>query len=738
MSAVLRAAASAAFTGVASLALGLCILRKLAVSLTRLEEYLFGFLAGSAALSLAVFLFTAIHLAYTAVFVSFGVATIAIWITRFRDQPKPERSACGFPKWWFLFALLLCLPYAELYLSRALGPEYSPDGITYHVALIARYLREHHFPIITTKFYASFPEALEMLFLFAFSIGKHSAAASTHLLFLFATAAALIGFGLRFNAPKAGIAAAAVFFMAPIVGWDASISYVDVAEACACFALFYAIEIWRQHDDHRMLAVAGIMAGFAAAIKYTGFIAIPFSLAVVAWHVRKRHGQWKRCLPLLVLPEILLVAPWLIKNVVEVRNPVSPFFNRLFPNPYVYVCFEDEYTQGLSHPNNITWSEFPLELTVHGERLQGLFGPLLLLAPLGLLALRWPIGRQILVAGLVFALPYPANPGSRFLIPAIPFFILAMAITLSHWRFTLPAALVFHFLVCEPAALEEYASPRAMRLERAHWDETLRERPETEVLAARIEAYGLMRFIDANLAAGARIYHLGAGEVPAVYMKQVVDGEYEGALNYKVRNMMWSAVFKEMQPTWRDTFSFKSTRLASIRVRQVAESDAIWTVSELRFYREGRELMPQPDWQFKAQPFPWDVHLAFDRNPVTSWRAWQKSRPGMFVKATFHQPIEVDRVTIDGPRDQPDIRLLVEGEDPAGHAVALSSEAVRQDIPLPDGWRLMIGNQLKSYGYTHLLIDKSAPVFDDIRDAPGQWGMTLVTEQRNYRLYQLP
>ena len=73
------------------------------------------------------------------------------------------------------------------------------------------------------------------------------------------------------------------------MGWDASVSYVDVAEAGACFALFYALEIWRQDDDRRMLAVAGVMAGFAGAIKYPGFMAMPFSVGVVVWHVRRRH-----------------------------------------------------------------------------------------------------------------------------------------------------------------------------------------------------------------------------------------------------------------------------------------------------------------------------------------------------------------------------------------------------------------------------------------------------------------
>ncbi|PYT36261.1 MAG: hypothetical protein DMG58_00095 [Acidobacteria bacterium] len=733
MSVVLWAATGALFTGAVSLVLGLCILRQLAIRLTRVEQCVFGFLIGNAALSLVVFLFTAAYLAYAPVFVSFGLLTIVFTFIRRRSSPKVACSICVLPKLW---AVLLCFRYAKLYLCRALGPEYSPDGTTYHLALVARYLREHHFPLITTNFYASFPEALEMLFLFAFSIGRHSAAASTHLLFLFATAAALVGFGLRFNVAKAGTAAAVLFFMCPIVGFDASVSYVDVAEACACFAVFYALQIWWQDNNDRVLVVAGIMAGFAGAIKYLGFIAFPFTLGVVLWEVRKHRGRWKRCAPLVLLPAIFLVAPWLIKNAIEVGNPVSPFANRFFSNPFVHVSFEEDYRRQLAHWNDVTWPEVPLEVTVRGARLQGVLGPLFVLSPLALLGIRLPICRQVLLTGLVFGLPYPGNLGTRFLIPVLPFLTLAMSITLSYWRSALPAVLLFNNLVCEPSALEKYVSPYAMRLERQRWDETLRERAEPEILAARIEAYSMARFIDQNLPENTRIFDLGDG-MPAAYMRQARDGYFEGALNERMRVNIWSGLFKDYQPTWRHTFNFKLRRLLSIRVRQTARSNAIWTIAELRLFHNGQELIPQPDWQLNARPFPWDVALAFDRNPVTSWRAWERARPGMFVEARFHRPSEVDRVSIDGPRDQEDMRLVVEGEDVTGNLVTLSSEAMAEDIPLPYGWKRMIGKQLKLNGYTHFVISKSGGGYNDIRDHPAEWGMTLAAERGNQILCEL-
>ncbi len=38
-----------------------------------------------------------------------------------------------------------------------------------------------------------------------------------------------------------------------------------------------------------------------------------------------------------------MIAPWLLKNWIYFQNPVAPFFNRQFPNPFVMVGFEQTY-----------------------------------------------------------------------------------------------------------------------------------------------------------------------------------------------------------------------------------------------------------------------------------------------------------------------------------------------------------------------------------------------------------
>ncbi len=170
---LLLAILGAGFSAAVSYALGSILLRKLALPLTRLEEFVFAFFSGAAGFSLIVFFLTAIHAAYTAVFLLVGLGLIAVWMWRFRGVERVYEKAEALPKLWLWFAVIICSRYVLLYISRALGPEYSYDGSTYHLALVATYFHHHHFPVIATNMYASFPEGLEMLFLAAFSIGRH-------------------------------------------------------------------------------------------------------------------------------------------------------------------------------------------------------------------------------------------------------------------------------------------------------------------------------------------------------------------------------------------------------------------------------------------------------------------------------------------------------------------------------------------------------------------------------------
>ena len=114
-----------------------------------------------------------------------------------------------------------------------------------------------------------------MLFLFAFSFGRHAAAATLHCCFLFALPLMMLSYGRRIGRPLAAACAGTIVYLSPLVGVDGVSAYNDVALATAAFATFYLVEIWRGQEDkqHALLLPIGLLAGFCFSIKYTGFVA---------------------------------------------------------------------------------------------------------------------------------------------------------------------------------------------------------------------------------------------------------------------------------------------------------------------------------------------------------------------------------------------------------------------------------------------------------------------------------
>ena len=102
------------------------------------------------------------------------------------------------------FLALVGLLYGGLYLIHAAAPEISPDGVAYHLGLVRRYYGAHGFPAITTNIYAYLSQGAEMLYLFAYAVGRHSAAKLVHLSFLVGGVGAILLLARRFRCWPAG------------------------------------------------------------------------------------------------------------------------------------------------------------------------------------------------------------------------------------------------------------------------------------------------------------------------------------------------------------------------------------------------------------------------------------------------------------------------------------------------------------------------------------------------------
>jgi len=147
-------------------------------------------------------------------------------------------------------------------------------------------------------------------------------------------------------------------------------------------------------------------------------------------------------------------------------------------------------------PKAVTPAEIPLEVTLRGLRLTGVVGPLFLLSPFALLALRRRQGRQLLLAALVFGAAYPASIAARFLIPVLPFLSLALALAFSQASLLL---LVAHAILSYPIVLERYLPAGVWRLGPAPWRDALGHRTESAILTEAVPAYPIAALLNAKV-----------------------------------------------------------------------------------------------------------------------------------------------------------------------------------------------------------------------------------------------
>ncbi len=716
----------AAFTCAVSLALGGLLLRDVC------RDPGVRFVTGAAALSLLVCGLCGAGLVYPLVLLAIGLGAIGAWGRgrNKRAEGVPRAPGSALYVWWWGVAFGM---YVVLYLTNAMAPEASPDGATYHLGLVSRYLGAHGFVRITDNMYAAMPAGVEMLFLFAFAFGKHSAAALVHFAFLVALAWQIFSYARWRGFPVAGASAALLVFASPVVGIDGTSAYNDVAVAAIAFTVFYLLQIWAEErgKDHktRLLAAIGLAAGFAFATKYTAWPAVAYAVGFALVKNRKAALPVAAC-------AAAAIAPWLLKNWIYLQNPVAPFFNRQFPNPYVMVGFEDSYRRLMAMYQLKSRWEIPMEATVYGS-LSGLLGPVFLMAPLGLLALRRREGRQLWLAAVVFGVNYFSNIATRFLIPPLPFVALAMTMGLSAMLPQLAvAAAMVSAVLSWPSMIPRYSHADAWRLLKIPWRDALRIRPEESYLETHLLYYGVDRMIEQQTAPGSTVFTFVP--VPEAYTSRHIRVAYQSAANQIAGKILWTALATEYAPTWRLRFVFPRQTLRGLRVVQTNRGDDTWSIHEFRIYDGDRELPRAAEWRLTAQPYPWGTQDAFDNSLATFWLCGETLKPGQSVQVDFHGEQTADSVVLEAAPNQYAARLKLEGQDAAGRWQLLASAPKAGDAPRPLGLRRALAGELKRRGIDYLLIFDTDNGAEDLRLNADLWGVRAVGDYKGARLYQLP
>ena len=590
---------------------------------------------GSAGLSVVVFFAGRFIAISRPLFVAIFLVCIASGLLRLRKSLPDVRIAPSSLSLWIL--TVLGMAYFALYVFTASFPETSPDGSSYHLGYLARYIAAGNIYKVETSFYPMLSQGFEMLYLPALLFGGAPAAALFHTLFVSVMLLLFAGLGevLPLSTPQLA-AAAIVFYVAPVVGRTATTAYVDPAAACICLAAVYFTLLACRELKTAHLIFAGICCSFALSVKLSTLPIVPLCLFLLLIKVRP---AWKN-IAIFLAACCAIEAVWLGRNWIWYGDPLIPFGDGLFPNPYVHASFEAEYRQDLAHFNGLSLSpSLFLETTIRGFISQGIIGPLYLLFPLAAIILIlkkkyvWP------GATLLMLLAYPLNLGTRFLEPALPFAALTIvsAIAALMPRMVTPVAIVAA-VACWPSVVDSYAQahPFARALP-APAQETIFHRPSvTPWLEQHLNAYPVVTYLNTHVPVNANV--LAQSGLPLLYLRQNIRVWYESAENERLRDVLFMGLQPAIYPFVHVTLHLSSpTNATRVRLRPDRVSpQAEWSIGE---------VSPGPS-QLTCAPNPYDCPFLVDGNPLTVWRSWQPLTKDAHVDLDFKEPVTLSALEL--------------------------------------------------------------------------------------------
>jgi hypothetical protein len=289
-----------------------------------------------------------------------------------------------------------------------------------------------------------------------------------------------------------------------------------------------------------------------------------------------------------------------------------------------------------------------------------------------------------------------------------------------------------------PRAIDRYRAPGGgWQLEHIPWQAALRIVPQDVFLSTRSVPWISARMLDYYVPAGKRVF--STTPVGEAYCKTDVMVSYLSGEGDVIEDILTTATRDNLAPTWNLRFTFPTRRLQHLRVVQTAGAsnlENLWSIGEMRVFNGQNEVPHTPAWHLDANPFPWDIGLAFDRNPVTRWRSWESIHPGMHVDVDFGAPIEIDRVELHGSHDQGNIEVHPEACDGSG-CVGFPATLDKLDDPPAGDLRSLAGETIKARGIDYLLIDDQNWTAADMSQDPARWGMEFVAERAGNRLYRI-
>lgn len=308
------------------------------------------------------------------VFGAGAVAAIAWGIWRRYGRPddggEPEHvDEPGFNRFEAVCLGVVIAANTLTFLS-ALAPVTSWDAGTAHLAVPSDYARMGRIGLLEGNVYSAYPQLLHALFAYVYAESGERATTLTSWVLSVAVCAALYALGKRVAGAGCGVIAAAMFSTAPIYFAQSGTVAIDLAFTGWIAGALVAVVAWKETGSTRFILLAGLLAGSAYGIRHTGYLVAALLLVGVAfWSMSKDL----RALARFVAAALIASAPWWIRSLVLVGNPVYPLFTSVFgdggvPDVQVTAPLQHESAPGFDALGFLT---FPWRIVMDPESFDG-------------------------------------------------------------------------------------------------------------------------------------------------------------------------------------------------------------------------------------------------------------------------------------------------------------------------------------------------------------------------------
>ena len=409
------------------------------------RQWVYGSAFGLGLLGFGVFALTALH--WLSVIAAMGLLVLGAVISLpmlIQSAREVARGARAFrrdqisPIAWIGAALFAF--HFVVNLISCFNPPIDLDVLGYHLTVSQLNILHNEFVLRPDIVYANWPMHQELLFQLALLL-RGDALAQLISSFVAALAAGAVWACVRPRfSPVVAALAAFIFYTIPVIGYEASIAYVDVGVALYAALAWFALTEWRTTREDRWLALSALMAGFVPATKLSGAFIPALSCIGVLVFAPKEKNRWKYSISYGLIAGAI-VAPWLIKTFLQTGNPVTPYlFDLIGARGWTHSAASQSTAMfapfGMGR-DLISVLMLPWNVTMFSTAFGGgNIGPIFLACfPLLLIARPLPLFiKSALGLTLAYlAIWYWVVQEIRFLIPILPILSLVAAYALHAW-----------------------------------------------------------------------------------------------------------------------------------------------------------------------------------------------------------------------------------------------------------------------------------------------------------------